>query len=144
MNGNGILLAGGIVVTMIGMGWLSRLDGDSVYLTGVAPPMITIGIGQGAALSPLTAAGISGRGPDDAGAASGLVNVAHQLGCSLGLGILVAVFANAATEEFSDADVLAYRGSVSLSAATAMLAVALLFVWMLIVRPAARRQIPNC
>jgi hypothetical protein len=79
---HGILLAGGILVTMIGMGWLSRLDGDSVYLTGVALPMILIGVGQGAALSPLTAAGISGTCSEDAGAASGLVNVAHQLGSS--------------------------------------------------------------
>jgi hypothetical protein len=40
---------------------------------------------QGAALSPLTAAGAS----------SGLVNVAHQPGGSLGFGILVTVFAGA-------------------------------------------------
>jgi hypothetical protein len=38
---------------------------------------------------------VDGRGvePRDAGAASRLVNVSHQLGGSLGLGILVAAFA---------------------------------------------------
>jgi hypothetical protein len=50
---------------------------------------------MGAALTPLTAAGIAGVADRDAGAASGLVNVAHQLGGSLGLGILVTVFSSA-------------------------------------------------
>lgn len=93
--GNGPLLAGGLAVTMVGMLWLSRLSSDTGSLTGVALPMILIGAGQGATLSPLTAAGIAGVAGEDAGAASGLVNVAHQLGGSLGLGILVTVFAAA-------------------------------------------------
>jgi hypothetical protein len=93
--GNGPLLAGGLAVTMVGMLWLSRLSSDTGYLTGVALPVILIGAGQGATLSPLTAAGIAGVAGEDAGAASGLVNVAHQLGGSLGLGILVTVFAAA-------------------------------------------------
>jgi predicted MFS family arabinose efflux permease len=84
--GNPRLLAGGITITMIGMFWLSHLSADTFYLTGIALPMILIGIGQGASLGPLTAAGIAGVAPKDAGAASGLVNVAHQLGGSLGLG----------------------------------------------------------
>jgi len=52
-------------------------------------------MGIGAAMTPLTSAGIAGVAPGDAGAASGLVNVAQQLGSSLGLGILVTVFAGA-------------------------------------------------
>lgn len=56
--------------------WLSRLSADTYYLTGIALPMIIIGIGQGASLGPLTAAGIAGVASKDAGAASGLVNVA--------------------------------------------------------------------
>ena len=64
-------------------------------MTGIALPMVLIGIGQGASLAPLTASGIIGVTKEDAGAASGLVNVAHQLGGSLGLGILVTVFAAA-------------------------------------------------
>jgi fructose-specific phosphotransferase system IIC component len=54
--------------------------------------MVLPGIGIGAALAPLTAAGMAGVA---ASAASDLVNVAHQLGGSLGLGILVTVFAAA-------------------------------------------------
>jgi hypothetical protein len=57
--------------------------------------MLLLGVGMGTAFMPLTASGIAGVAPEDAGAASGLVNVAHQLGGSLGLGILVTVFAAA-------------------------------------------------
>jgi predicted MFS family arabinose efflux permease len=57
--GNGLLLASGLAITTVGMFWLSRLSGETSYLAGVALPMVLIGAGQGAALSPLTAAGIS-------------------------------------------------------------------------------------
>jgi hypothetical protein len=57
--------------------------------------MALLGTGIGAALVPLTGAGMAGVRSEDAGAASGLVNVAQQLGGSLGLGILVTVFAAA-------------------------------------------------
>ena len=50
---------------------------------------------------PLTAAGIAGVAPGDAGAASGLVNVASQIGGSLGLAILITVFA-AASDSAAD------------------------------------------
>jgi sugar phosphate permease len=126
-HGNGPLLAGGLAVTMVGMLWLSRLGAGTAYLTGIALPMILIGAGQGATLSPLTAAGIAGVAPEDAGAASGLVNVAHQLGGSLGLGILVTVFAAAG-------DGLAHRVSTALTVGTGMLALALALVVGLIVR----------
>jgi hypothetical protein len=118
---------------MVGMLWLSRLSSGIAYLTGVALPMILIGAGQGATLSPLTAAGIAGVAGEDAGAASGLVNVAHQLGGSLGLGILVTVFAAAG-------DSLAHRVSTALTVGTGMLALALVLVVALIVRPRAPRM----
>lgn len=134
--GNGRLLGAGILIAMVGMAWLSRLSGDSQYVVDIALPMIFIGIGQGAALSPLTAAGISGTDPKDAGAASGLVNVAHQLGSSIGLGLLVTIFASSATADFDGAALLAYRIGVSLTVATGMLGLALLLVWLLILQTA--------
>ena len=81
--GNAALLAGGVSIALVGMTWISRLSADTPYLTGIALPMVILGIGVGAAFTPLTAAGIAGVAPEDAGAASGLVNVAHQLGGSL-------------------------------------------------------------
>jgi EmrB/QacA subfamily drug resistance transporter len=133
--GNARLLAGGVVITLIGMAWLSRLTADGSYVTSVALPMILLGIGQGASLGPLTAAGIVGVTPKDAGAASGLVNVAHQLGGSLGLGILVTLFAAANSSVLKGGSLLTYRISVSLTAGTVMLALAFIVVMVLIVRP---------
>jgi predicted MFS family arabinose efflux permease len=93
--GNPTVLVGGLVISVIGMAWLSRLGPDTSYLTGIALPMVLIGAGQGGALGPLTAGGLAGVAPGDAGAAGGVTNVAHQIGGSLGLAVLVAVFAAA-------------------------------------------------
>ncbi len=136
--GNSLLLAAGLATTTVGMFWLSRLTADTTYLTGVALPMILIGAGQGATLGPLTAAGITGVQPRDAGAASGLVNVAHQLGGSLGLGILVAIFAAASATALDAAHLFAHRVAVALTVGTGMLALALALVVALIVWPHRR------
>jgi hypothetical protein len=80
---------------MVGMAWLSRISADTSYFPQIALPMLLLGLGIGTALIPLTTAGMAGVEPKDAGAASGVTNVAQQLGSSLGLGILVTVFAAA-------------------------------------------------
>jgi EmrB/QacA subfamily drug resistance transporter len=89
------MLLAGLGTALAGMAWLSRVDAGTAYFPGVALPLLVLGLGIGIAFIPLTAAGISGVAPEDAGAASGLVNVSQQLGASLGLGILVTVFAAA-------------------------------------------------
>src|SRR5438034_1293393 len=137
--GNARLLAGGLTLTLFGMAWLSRLSADSAYLTGVALPMILIGIGQGAVLGPLTVAGVAGVRSEDAGAGSGLVNVTHQLGGSLGLSILVVVFAAAASGPVDAPELLAQRIAAALTAGTVMLALAVVVVVALIVRPTRQR-----
>jgi EmrB/QacA subfamily drug resistance transporter len=93
--GNARLLIGGVFVALVGMAWLSRITADTAYFPQIALPMLLLGLGIGTALTPLTTAGVAGVEPKDAGAASGVVNVAQQLGSSLGLGILVTVFAAA-------------------------------------------------
>lgn len=97
--------------------------------------MIVLGIGAGAAFTPLTASGVAGVEPEDAGAASGLVNVAHQLGGSLGLGVLVTVFASATPNALDAREALAERISSSLTVGATMLALALAVVVALIRRP---------
>jgi predicted MFS family arabinose efflux permease len=138
--GNARLLAGGILVAAIGMAWLSRVSADSSYLTGVALPMLLIGAGQGGVLAPITAAGVAGVAPEDAGAASGLVNVFHQIGGSLGLGILVTVFAAAGSAALDGRDLLAHRIGAALAGGAVLLALAFVVVLALVVRPAAAAQ----
>jgi EmrB/QacA subfamily drug resistance transporter len=132
--GNGRLLAGSLLLAVIGMAWLSRVSADSSYLTAVALPMLLIGAGQGGALAPLTSAGVSGVAAEEAGAAGGVVNVAHQLGGSLGLGLLVTVFAAAGSEALSGRDLLAHQIGAALTAGAILLALAFVVVAVLIVR----------
>lgn len=96
--GNMRLLLGGLTVALVGMIWMSQISMDTAYFPGIAVPMMLLGAGMGVAFVPLTGAGMAGVAPHDAGAASGLVNVAHQLGGALGVGALVAVYAAAARD----------------------------------------------
>jgi len=126
---------------------LSRITPDSHYFPMIAVPMLLLGTGIGTALTPLTTAGVAGVAPEDAGAASGLVNVAQQLGASLGLGILVTVFAAAShtsarlvarTSAVRAADVALTHGvATALRGSALFLALALVVVVTVMWRPAA-------
>lgn len=89
--GNGGLLVIGIALTAAGMLWMSFFTPEVGYWWGISAPMVIVGIGQGFSLSPFTAAGVAHTQGADAGAASGVVNVMHQIGGSVGLAILVTV-----------------------------------------------------
>ena len=78
---------------------------------------------------------MAGVASEDAGAASGLVNVAHQLGGSLGLAVLVFVFAAAGAAPHQDAGQLARHVAATFIASTVMLSMALCIVLMFIARP---------
>jgi len=140
------LLVGGLALDLAGMAWLSRLGEGTPYFPGIAVPLVLMGVGIGLALTPLTAAGIAGVAPDDAGAASGLVNTAHQLGGALGLSILVTVFASASRSvaEQPPAGVspgglarleLAHGVASSLTGSTILLALGLLVAIVAVRRP---------
>lgn len=131
--GNPTVLVGGLAISVIGMAWLGRLGSDTPYLTGIALPMMLIGAGQGDALGPLTAGGLAGVEPHDAGAPGGVTNVAHQLGGSLGPAVLVAVFAAADSTGLDAPELLVHRVSAALTVGAGMLALALLIA--LAVRP---------
>jgi EmrB/QacA subfamily drug resistance transporter len=133
--GGARLLAGCLTFGLVGLAWLSRATPETPFLTGIALPMVLIGIGQGGMFGPLTASGVAGVGSEDAGAASGLVNVTHQLGASLGLSILVTVFAAAGGGALDERTLLANSISAALSVGTGMVALALAVVLALIVRP---------
>src|SRR4051812_26926125 len=144
------LLIGGLSLAVIGIAWLSRVSDGMDYFPGIAVPLALLGIGIGMAFTPLTAAGIAGVAPDDAGAASGLLNVAQQLGASLGLGILITVFASAmrsaGLHRTSGASIhaeasreLAHGVSTALTGSAVLLAMALAVVVVVMRRPAASR-----
>jgi EmrB/QacA subfamily drug resistance transporter len=123
---DGLLLTGGVALALAGMAWLSQISVDTAYFPGLAIPMLLLGIGMGAAFTPLTAAGLAGVAQRDAGAASGLVNVAHQLGGSLGIGVLVTVFAAAGGSTSPSLDAATARHDLAGGIATALTGSALL------------------
>jgi EmrB/QacA subfamily drug resistance transporter len=84
------LMTGGIALSTFGLLWLTQLSQHTGY-PGILGPLLLFGTGNGLAFVPLTAAGLSGVAPADAGAASGLLNVMQQVGGALGLAVLVTV-----------------------------------------------------
>src|SRR3569832_1354688 len=102
-----------------GLIWLA-LAGASAPSWQRALPMILIGIGNGTAMAPLTAAGVHGVEPRDQGAASGVVNVAHQLGGSIGLSVLIVVFASAADPAASGVAAIGHQINAAMLGAAAM------------------------
>jgi EmrB/QacA subfamily drug resistance transporter len=89
------LMLAGMIPVIAGMAWLSRVTVATGYWSGVFGPMLLFGIGMGLVFVPLTTASLAGVRPEDSGAASSMVNVMQQVGGSLGLAILVAVFGTA-------------------------------------------------
>jgi EmrB/QacA subfamily drug resistance transporter len=125
-------LIGGLVLALVGLVWLSRITTSTDYWLGVAIPMALIGVGMGLAFTPLTQAAIAGVDNHDAGAASGLVNVFQQLGSTIGIGVLVTVYA--AASEGSGAKALA-EGVPTTIAVSAGLVAAALAVVLVVMRP---------
>jgi EmrB/QacA subfamily drug resistance transporter len=127
-HGNSIVLLTGISVAVVGLSWLSSAHVGSDYWRDIAPAMLLIGVGQGLSLGPLTVAGMRGVEPRDAGAASGVINAAHQLGLAFGLAVLVVVFAAAAPAVAADArSALAQQISAALAGTMGLLALAGVF-----------------
>ena len=85
----------GMLPVVAAMAWLSQVSPATGYWTGVFPPMVLLGAGMGLVFVPLTTASLAGVRPEDSGAASSMVNVMQQLGGSLGLAVLVAVYGTA-------------------------------------------------
>lgn len=129
--GSGRVLTVSIFAGLIGMGWLSfAIEGSS--LLPLLAPMMLIGAGQGGALGPLTTSGMARAPSERAGAASGVVNVAHQLGSSLGLGILVSVSA-LGSEGLSGTTLLTHRAGLAMEAGTVLIAMTLILTLAFIV-----------
>lgn len=87
------VMVGGIILSTTSMIWLTQISEQSSYAFLLAP-LVLLGLGNGLAFVPLTVVALMGVEPEDAGAASGLVNVMQQMGGSLGLAILVTIFGN--------------------------------------------------
>ncbi|WP_250008386.1 DHA2 family efflux MFS transporter permease subunit [Actinoplanes sp. M2I2] len=87
----------GALVAAAGMAFLTRLDVDSTYASGVLPGLLVIGLGLGLVFAPTQNAATSGVEHRDAGVASAMINTVQQIGGSIGTALLSSFAATAAT-----------------------------------------------
>ncbi|GIF20381.1 EmrB/QacA subfamily drug resistance transporter [Actinoplanes tereljensis] len=87
----------GALIAAGGMAFMTRLDLDSTYASGVLPGLLVIGLGLGLVFAPTQNAATSGVEHADAGVASAMVNTMQQIGGSIGTALLSSFAASAAT-----------------------------------------------
>ena len=86
-----VLMMSGATLATLGLILAARVQVSTSY-TQLVGGIILMGIGSGVSFVSLTSASLHDVAPEDAGAASGLVNVSQQLGAALGLAVLVTAF----------------------------------------------------
>jgi EmrB/QacA subfamily drug resistance transporter len=88
------LIITGVSLLLIANLWMTQLSTTSTYIDGLLAPMLLIGIGAGLSFMPLTVSILSDVAPEHAGSASGVVQMSQQVGGSIGLAVLVTVYAS--------------------------------------------------
>ena len=89
-----LLIAGGLF-------WLSQINDQTTYLTGLVGPMLLIAVGLGNIFVPLTLMAVSGSTPAESGLASALLNVGQQIGGSIGIALLGTIAATATKNQLA-------------------------------------------
>jgi EmrB/QacA subfamily drug resistance transporter len=86
-----IVMTSGILLATFGMLLATRVSAVSSY-GQIVMSLVLLGAGAGISFVSLTTASLHEVAPADAGAASGIINVAQQLGAAVGLAVLVTIF----------------------------------------------------
>ncbi|HEY2191854.1 MAG TPA: MFS transporter [Actinomycetospora sp.] len=77
----------GCLLAAVGMALLTGIGAGSGYAGGVLPALLVIGLGLGLIFGPGQNAATSGVRSDESGVASAMVNIAQQVGGSIGLAV---------------------------------------------------------
>jgi EmrB/QacA subfamily drug resistance transporter len=141
-----VMMAGATIVTL-GLLLATRIQATTSYAQ-ILVSMLLVGAGMGISFVSLTSASLAEVAPEDAGAASGLVNVSQQLGGALGLAVLVTAFDSATSHAqlglrhlsghnpVTHANVLLVHGMADVFGLGALFSLAALAVVAVGVRPA--------
>lgn len=74
----------GLTIAAIGAASLTQIDAESAYALAILPGLLITGTGFGLVFGPAMNLATLGVAPDDAGAASAMVNAAQQIGAAFG------------------------------------------------------------
>ena len=77
------LIPTGMVLTALGLAYLTGIEVDSSYAASILPGLIVMGVGFGLIMAPSFATATRGVEPGDAGVASAMVNTSQQVGARL-------------------------------------------------------------
>jgi len=115
-----LMLAGSVIATG-GLFWLSRLNEQSHYVSGLMGPMMVTALGLGLIFVPLSLVALARVADNDAGVASSLLNTGQQVGGSIGLAVLGTVAWSAVANSIRSQAAAAakHHAAVHLSAAKA-------------------------
>ncbi|HEY2639187.1 MAG TPA: MFS transporter [Streptosporangiaceae bacterium] len=83
-----VLIAGGMLLGVGGMTYLTQVTVTSSYASGVLPALLLLGLGFGMIFAPAINTATTGVRREDSGVASALVNTMQQVGGSIGTSAL--------------------------------------------------------
>nr|MDA8117143.1 MFS transporter [Actinomycetota bacterium] len=116
------LIAYGLLAVAGGLAWLSRITLHSTYLVHILAPMLLLASGMGFAFVSIFPTALARVPKEIAGLGSAMVNVAQQVGGTLGLSVLVTVSATAMNTRLHS--LLAAAGSAASQPSVAKVAAA--------------------
>ncbi|WP_272264157.1 MFS transporter [Streptomyces xanthophaeus] len=96
------LILSGMLVTALGMAWLTGIGTDSGYAADLLGPLVAIGIGMGLIYAAAMSTGTSGVAPQDAGIAAACLSAGQQIGGAIGTALLSTIAATATTNWLGD------------------------------------------
>jgi EmrB/QacA subfamily drug resistance transporter len=91
--GGRVLLAAGLVLQSIGLGWLALITSPTVAYLDLVPAFVVSGVGMSLFFAPVANVVLSSVRREEEGIASGANNAIRELGGVFGIAVLGAVFA---------------------------------------------------
>ncbi len=89
--GNLVMVCSGLLVMALSLGLLSQVTTTTAYFPLLLSSYILLGLGAGAAMSPLLSVALSELPHQDAGLGSGIVNVSLQLAAAVGVAVMSSI-----------------------------------------------------
>lgn len=124
----------GPLISATGVLLLSRITVGGDYWTEVLPGVVLMGLGMGFTVVPLNNLALSGVDPQDAGVASATATATNQLGGSIGLAALTAIYVAVAGDAGAGIGAMVAGYSAVFTAGAWAFAAAALVAWLLIPR----------